>query len=160
MKLKHIISIAVFFAGLLFSPLANAQTNCCDTKKSEENSACCNTDKKEQTSGCTPSNCRGAQTKFGEAKVITSLRKELISLKARMEESQDPEFTARSYDIHGIVGESDEASIQIISGEVQLIEGEISKKMKRQFSSFTLPANKAKQVSYLSGRIKTLHSLL
>ena len=72
--------------------------------------ACCSsTAQKESTSGCTPSNCKGAKTKFGEAKVISALRAELISLKALMEEHDKLKFSENAISVHGIIGETDEA---------------------------------------------------
>ena len=112
------------------------------------------------TSGCTPSACRGAKTKFGEAKVISNLRSNLITLKADMEKSKSPSFDERSYDIHGIVGTSDDESLAIIANEVLLIEDAFAKKLNHQASEFTLPENKAKQVQYLSLRINELKKRL
>lgn len=111
--------------GLLFSPNAAAQSTCCGGEKHDE--ATCSVDHKkdakascgtaatnETTSGCLPSSCRGAKTKFGEAKVISNLRGDLVALKTKMEKSTTPRFDASSYDIHGIVGETDDESLQII----------------------------------------------
>lgn len=148
MRLNRVLAIPALIAGLFITSPADAQT------------ACCSKAKKTETSGCSPSNCRGATTKFGEAKVITNLRKELIALKADMEKSTSPVFSKRSYDIHGILGESDDESIAIIAREVQLIEKEFSEKKKEQFKAFDLPENKAKQVRFLKDRIKGLKKLL
>ncbi len=116
--------------------------------------------KPTETAGCKPSSCRGAKTKFGEAKVITELRESLIAVKATMEKSESPAFDKRSFDIEGIVGESDEESLSIIAREVKIMEGELSGKLNRQFDEFELPGSKAQQVKYLSGRIQDLESLL
>lgn len=113
-----------------------------------------------ETPGCKPSSCRGAQTKFGEAKVISEVRADLIALKADMEKSVIPSFNERSYDIHNIIGESDEESIAIIVKEVKLIEAEFTIKLDSVFDEFTLPSSKAKQVKYLTGRIQQLQNLL
>jgi len=117
-------------------------------------------EKPAKTSGCKPSSCRGEKTKFGEAKVITEAREDLVALKAEMEKSASPIFNERSFDIHNIVGESDEESIAIIAREVKIIESEMSEKFKHEFSAFELPDNKAQQVKYLSGRIQDLQKLL
>ncbi len=121
-------------------------------------SSCCSIT--AATSGCTPSNCRGAQTKFGEAQVISDLRLDLIDLKAEMEQSEDPAFDARSFDIHGIVGESDEESLEIIVEEVKVIENAFAQKLNHKSPELSLPESKAKQVQYLSARIEGLKELL
>ncbi|SHG29943.1 hypothetical protein SAMN04488116_0833 [Flagellimonas flava] len=114
----------------------------------------------ESTSGCSPTSCRGAKTKFGEAKVIGKLRLDLIDLKADMEKSVVPAFDPRSYDIHGIVGETDEESLDIIVKEVQIVEKEIAKKLNPKLNAFALPESKAGQIQYLSKRIQDLRALL
>ena len=160
---KKILFATSLLFGLLLNTTAIAQSSCCakDKESAEKTTACCSSSSaKEATSGCTPSACRGAQTKFGEAKVITTLRSNLISLKAEMEKSSQPVFDARSYDIHGIVGESDDESLEIIVREVQLIENAFIEKLNHQASEFSLPENKAKQVQYLSTRIDALKKLL
>lgn len=153
-----VFAIAVSFF-VFFTTNVLAQTACCDEKKDK---AACNTEKvaEESTSGCLPSSCRGAKTKFGEAKVISSLRENLIGLKAQMEQSKTPTFAQRSYDIHGIVGENEEKSLQIIVRELKLIEKEFASKTKFKTSTFKLPSNKAKQVAYLDNRIKELKAYL
>ena len=112
------------------------------------------------TSGCTPSNCRGAQTKFGEAKVISELRLNLIELKAELEKSENVSFDPRSYDIHGIIGDSDDESLEIIVKEVKIVEEEIVEKLDQKIVGFELPENKAKQIQYLNGRIESLQQAL
>lgn len=114
----------------------------------------------ETTSGCTPSNCRGAQTKFGEAKVISDLRINLIELKAELEKSEDVAFDPRSYDIHDIIGESDDESLEKIVTEVKIVEEEIVDKLNQKLAVFELPENKAKQIQYLNGRIESLQEVL
>lgn len=114
----------------------------------------------ETTSGCTPSNCRGAQTKFGEAKVISDLRINLIELKAELEESEDIAFDPRSYDIHDIIGDSDDESLEKIVTEVKIVEEEIVDKLNQKLAVFELPENKAKQIQYLNGRIESLQEVL
>ncbi len=114
----------------------------------------------ETTSGCTPSNCRGAKTKFGEAKVISDLRLNLIDLKSELESSNDVTFDPRAYDIHGIIGDNDDESLEIIVKEVKIVEEEIIQKLDQQLAAFELPENKAKQIQYLNGRIKSLQEVL
>ena len=159
---KKVLFAAFLFFGMLMTTDAVAQSACCSKAKATKTTACCSSSSASnaKTSGCSPSACRGEQTKFGEAKVITSLRNELIALKADMETSDRPSFDARSYDIHGIVGETDNESLEIIVREVQLIERSFTAKLNHPFASFNLPGNKAKQVQYLNGRIETLQRLL
>lgn len=114
----------------------------------------------ETTSGCTPSNCRGAKTKFGEAKVISDLRINLIDLKSELEKSETVKFNPRSYDIHDIIGNTDEQSIEIIVNEVKIVEEELIDKLNQKFVSFELPDNKAKQIQYLNKRIESLQEAL
>lgn len=114
----------------------------------------------ESTSGCTPSNCRGAKTKFGEAKVISDLRINLIDLKSELEKSETVEFNPRSYDIHDIIGNTDDESLEIIVNEVKIVEEELVNKLNQQFASFELPDNKAKQIQYLNSRIESLQEAL
>lgn len=147
MKLRlsaFLLTVPMLFFGLLTTHGVNAQE----------------ADKPTKTVGCKPSSCRGAKTKFGEAKVITEMRENLIALKAAMEKSTAGNFDARSYDMANIVGESDEESLEIIVREVKLIENEFSKKLNSTFKSFALPGNKAQQVKYLIGRIESLRGLL
>ena len=147
----------------LFSTDAFAQSSCCAKGKetSSKNAACCDKSMAEtKTSGCSPSNCRGAQTKFGEARVITSLRESLVALKGEMELSTEPVFDARTYDIHGIVGETDEQSLQLIVDEVKLIEKYFNDHLSKRVGKFKLPKNKAKQVAYVDDRIDQLKGLL
>lgn len=113
-----------------------------------------------ETSGCNPSNCRGAQTKFGEAQVISDLRINLIDLKAELEKSESVTFEPRSYSIHGIIGESDDESISIIATEVKIVEEEIAVKLNHQIAVFKLPEVKAKQIQYLNDRIQFLQKAL
>lgn len=169
LKIKSIVFSLFVAIGMLFSTNALAQSSCCGSEKKDavncshdkkgEAKASCNKEK-AATSGCTPSACRGAKTKFGEAKVISKLRKDLIALKANMEKSKKPKFDARSYDIHGIVGNSDAESLKIIIKELKIVENAFSKKMKYKNTAFSLPQNKAKQIAYLSKRIKSLNALL
>ncbi len=127
----------------------------------DQNKASCQiTAENDKTSGCKPSSCRGAQTKFGEAKAITLLRQELISLKARMEQSSNPIFTPRSYDIHGIVGVTDEESLQIIAEEVKIIEQEFEQKKLYQATGMVSVKNKAKVLQQLQNKILALDKAL
>jgi len=169
-------SLLIFFSlaiAMLFTIGVSAQSSCCGGEKhdeatcnqehkDEEKASCGTTDTTlaESTSGCSPSQCRGAQTKFGEAKVISSLRENLIELKAIMEKSSEITFDAKSYDIHDIVGENDDESLEIIANEVKVVEKEFSEKLNFSASAFTLPENKAKQVAYLSSRLEALKKLL
>ncbi len=120
--------------------------------------SCCGT--VETTSGCTPSNCRGAQTKFGEAVVITDLRMQLIDLKADMEKYEEIKFPERTYSIHGIVGDSDEESLEIITKEVKLIETEFAELFDLDLEALNESDNKAQLVSALSKRIEQFHQVL
>ena len=97
-------------------------------------------EKQAKNSGCTPSACRGAKTKFGEAKVISDLRLSLIDLKSRMEKYTDVNFSARSYDIHNIVGETDEESLEIIGKEIAIMEQELTEKLQLTFPKMTVSA--------------------
>lgn len=147
LNLKYILLASALLVGIIFTSRAFMSSSCCSTTS-------------ESTSGCTPSSCRGAQTKFGEAKVITSLRADLISLKAEMEKSENPVFEERSYDIHGIVGDSDEESLQIIIDELEIIETAFEEKLDYTSDGLNLPDNNAGKVKYISERIGTLQALL
>lgn len=146
-NLKNLLIGGAFIAGLAFGGY-----------KAFFGGACCSAT--AATSGCTPSNCRGAKTKFGEAQVISDLRLNLIDLKADMEKSENPSFEEKFYDIHGIVGSSDEESLEIIVKQVQLVEEAFVEKLNHEPSEFVLPNNKAKQISYLKTRIEGLQKLL
>lgn len=114
---------------------------------------------KTSTACCVPSSCRGTQTKFNEAKVITNLRNSLVSLKAEMEQSGVSDFKSET-DNGQLIGKTDDESLQIIAEQVQLIEATFVKTLNHQPNPFILPDNKAKQVKYLSSRIETLQQLL
>jgi len=146
-NLKNLLIGSAFIAGIAFGGY-----------KAFFGGACCSAI--AETSGCTPSNCRGAQTKFGEAQVISDLRLNLIDLKSEMEQSKSPSFDEKSYDIHGIIGDSDEESLEIIVKQVQLVEEAFVEKLNHQPTAFALPDNKAKQISYLNTRIESLQKLL
>ena len=85
--LKSFASTFALILGLLLTTPTIAQTSCCDgeakdkttctTEQKTDKKASCDPDKAtaKATSGCLPSSCRGAQTKFGEAKVISNLQK-------------------------------------------------------------------------------------
>lgn len=152
-----LIGALIFVMGI---PTTYAQS--CDTNakevvtteaKVESNTAVTN-------SGCTPSACRGAKTKFGEAKVISDLRLSLIDLKSKMENHSSISFNPRSYDIHRIIGETDDESLQIIKTEIEIIERELSQKLKLQFTENVYPESKAKQVSMLKAKLSDLVKLL
>lgn len=119
-----------------------------------------NSSEEATTSGCTPSSCRGAKTKFGEAQAITDLRIKLIDLKADMETYEKVEFPERTYSVHGIVGETDDESLKIISTEVELMENKFVEAFKLELAAFDVPENKAKQVQYLAQRIETFQKAL
>ncbi|WP_299554539.1 hypothetical protein [Seonamhaeicola sp.] len=153
-NLKSILYSACLASSMLLSTAAVAQSSCETTK------VCCNKASAKATSGCSPSECRGAKTKFGEAKVITELRQDLIALKADMEQSKQPMFDQRSYDVRGIIGASDDESIEIIVRELRVIEKAFADMLDYKAMAFKLPENKAKQVVYLSERIKSLKRLL
>jgi len=160
-NLKKTLVAATLLFGILFSTNVVAQSSCCTKDKAAAaKTACCSSSSQSATSGCTPSACRGAKTKFGEAKVITNLRSNLIDLKADMEQSASPKFDERSYDIHGIIGETDGESLEIIVKEVKLVEDAFVEKLNHKPSEFDLPKNKAKQVRYLNTRIEELKQLL
>lgn len=139
---KQLIIGALLVVGASFGVYKFAFASCCSATAA--------------TSGCTPSSCRGATTKFGEAKVITDLRQELIAIKAEMELSESPTFEPESYDIHGIVGTSDEESLEIIAKQVKIVETAISDKLEFEPAAWVIPENKAKQVAFLDSRIQDL----
>ena len=139
---KQLLLGALLLIGVSFGVYKYAFSSCCSATAA--------------TSGCTPSNCRGATTKFGEAQVITDLRLNLIAIKAEMERSESPSFDPASYDIHGIVGASDDESLEIIATQLQIMESDISDKLAYEPSAWMIPDNKAKQVAYLGGRIQDL----
>ena len=173
-QLKSPLFMILLVAILSFGNYAMAQNQCCKGKNHDETvcaehctedakaKAECTTaaSNKEGTSGCTPSACRGAKTKFGEAKIITKLRTDLIALKADMEASKAPLFDAKSYDIHGIVGDNDDESLRILINAVQRVEKAFTDKTDYNASKFELPEGKAKQVQYLSQRIANLKTYL
>ncbi|MEM7085216.1 MAG: hypothetical protein AAF489_03490 [Bacteroidota bacterium] len=172
---KPLIFTALTGLFLLLGSNTYAQTSCCsgeshdkasctaDHGKGVKDKSSCSTASvasTESTSGCSPKSCRGAKTKFGEAMVITNLRSELIALKADMEKSTNPSFDAKSYDIHGIVGENDDQSLDIIVREVKIVEQAFAQKLNYSAPTFDLPESKAKKVQYLSSRIESLKGLL
>lgn len=138
------------------------QSACCSSKAPEKTktSSCSSKESKKSTSGCSPSGCRGAKTKFGEAKVISDLRLDLIDLKAKMEASKTVEFEARSYDIHGIIGETDDESLEIIIREFKIVQKAFEKSLNLKVSEEKIPSKKAKQIVWLKDRIKNLSTKL
>lgn len=164
-NLKKLLFASSLLLGLLFCTNAIAQSSCSgkDKKDAAKTECCASKSAKAKvaaTSGCSPSACRGAKTKFGEAKVISDLRLSLIALKTDMEKSKSPSFDAKAYDIHGIVGETDDESLEIITKEVRGIESVFAEKLSYKPAEFTLPENKAKQVKYLNTRIEELKKQL
>ncbi len=144
---QTLLGLPVLFFG---SPdTAHAQSSC-DSKVTIE----------EKVTGCTPSACRGAQTKFGEAKVISDLRKQLIDLKSQMEVSVTHAFEERTYSVHGLLGETDAESLQIIAEEVKIIENAFFNTMDAKFPVIHTTENKAKTVQALKLRIEQLAQLL
>ena len=117
-------------------------------------------DLKPGNPGCVPSSCRGGQTKFGEAKVITDLRSQLIIVKSRMKLSPAVEFSPRSYDQENIVGETDDESLAIIMEEVERIENEFYSKLGTSFQKFDPPNSKAKQARYIKKRLDYLLTVI
>lgn len=164
--LRLILKTSLFcLLTFLFTNVTQAQTACCSSKATTPKScapakADSKTAAKETTSGCNPSACRGAKTKFGEAKVISELRLNLIALKGEMETYDKVEFPQRSYDIHGIIGESDDESLEIIEKEVKLVEEQFVEKFNLKLASAEVPTNKAKKVKYLSERIELFKNTL
>ena len=160
-NLRRLLPVLLLSLGLFLSNNNYAQSTNCKPGEAKS-TACCTSKAKvaESTSGCTPSNCRGAQTKFGEAKVITTLRGDLIALKANLETYETVDFEERIYSVHALVGETDEESLQIITKEVQLIERAFTENLNETLVSFELPEQKAKQVQYLQTRIQQLRQLL
>lgn len=151
-NLKASFSVVFFSAQLLFLGTTYSQSDDCSSPIEVK-------DKTEKTSGCSPSSCRGSQTKFGEAKVITDLRANLIGLKSDMEKSNTI-FDARAYDIHGIVGKTDDESLEIIVREIKIIEKEFSNKTNFKLVALSLPESKAQQIAYLENRLHTLKKFL
>ncbi len=147
---------------------ANAQKPCCsaDSKaavecnKKVDNLACCTKSAKETTAGCTPSNCRGAKTKFGEAKVISNLREKLVALKAKLEDYPSHKFSNQAITVHEIIGETDDESIKIVSNHLAIIESEVYGFRNQKLPEIKPVENKAKQVQQLQERINTLNSVL
>jgi len=138
------------------------EINCASKSNSTSQTACCSgaTAAKETTSGCTPSNCRGAKTKFGEARVISNLRLELVSLKAKLENHNDYSFSEHAISVHDIIGETDEHSLEIITEHVALIESEILPVKDNELQLVEWSENKAIKVKQLDERIKALNKLL
>lgn len=156
LQLKAILLPVFLTLGMLFSTNAVAQSSCCGSENDKKTNCKETTKDDTATSGCLPSACRGAKTKHGEAKVISNLRLNLIALKAEMEKTKKVSFNKRAYDIHGIVGKTDNESIAIIIKEIKIIEKDFAKKLNYKINAFVLPENKAKQVSYLNSRIENI----
>ncbi|MEM7381461.1 MAG: hypothetical protein AAF361_09745 [Bacteroidota bacterium] len=153
-----LIGALLFIVGIPNSHAQSCETNPKEKVTSEISGG--SNSKVASNSGCTPSACRGAKTKFGEAKVISDLRLSLIDLKSKMENHSNINFNPRSYDIHGIIGETDDESLQIIKKEIEIIERELIQKLKMQFTELEYPENKAKQVSLLRTKLTDLAKLL
>ena len=77
-----------------------------------------------------------------------------------METYVDVEFPQRSYDIHGIIGESDTESLEIIEKEVKIVEEQFVKKFNLKLASNEIPTNKAQKVKYLAERIELFKNTL
>lgn len=163
---KIILKTSLFcLLTFLFTNVTQAQTACCSSKATTPKScapakASNTTAAKGTTSGCNPSACRGAKTKFGEAKVISDLRLNLIALKGEMETYDKVKFPQRSYDIHGIIGESDDENLAIIEKEVNIVEEQFVEKFNLQLAAIDIPEGKAKKVKYLSERIELFKNTL
>ncbi len=165
MQSSNIKIVALFVIILLSVGSLTAQKKCCS--KSDKSSTTSiesekleDVAKAESTSGCNPSSCRGAQTKFGEAKIITTLRKQLIDLKAEMETYANVDFPERSYSVHGLVGKTDDESLGIIIDEVKIIEDNFVASLELKLSTESLPESKAKQIVFLENRISLLQAAL
>ncbi len=152
---KKLFVLTVVLMTALFSFEATAQES-----KDKKSTSCSTEIAAEKTSGCLPSSCRGAQTKFGEAKVISELRDQLIALKAMMEASTSPSFDADSYTIGKVTGETDEESIELLTEEIRRAELAIEAKLPYKPTAFQLPENKAQQVAYLESRVSALKEVL
>ena len=140
---------------LLFLLVGNemySQSACSGDEKQEKTCASGQVAKDESTVGCKPSSCRGAQTKFNEAQVLTDLRNDLVSLKSTLHDG--------AIETQGLVGESDAESLELMAREIQSLEAFFSTKFNTTFPRFVLPENKAKQVSFLKGRLQGLQKLL
>ena len=81
-------------------------------------------------------------------------------LKLEMETYEKIKFPQKSYDIHGIVGESDDESLAIIEKEVKIVEAQFVEKFDLKLASSDIPENKAKKVKYLSERIELFKNTL
>lgn len=155
---------------MAIAQISYAQKACCSKTSSEKScckpgdknsKACCSTTGiSESTSGCTPSNCRGAKTKFGEAKVISNLRLELIALKAKMENHDKLDFSESAISVHDIIGETDEQSLNIIAEHVSIIQSELITLTKRELPVTQWSENKAKKVQQLNEQIVAMKSVL
>ncbi|UOY08357.1 hypothetical protein L0P88_07315 [Muricauda sp. SCSIO 64092] len=159
--MKHHFTIMGVMA--LFLGIQDTFSQSCETMSKEEASQVAEGQGNSVTSansGCTPSACRGAKTKFGEAKVISDLRLSLIALKSKMEKHGTINFNPRSYDIHDIVGETDDQSLRIIKNEIEIIEKELIQKLNAQFPDNEFPTNKAKQVTALRAKLSILEKAL
>ena len=77
-----------------------------------------------------------------------------------METYDKVKFPQRSYDIHGIIGESDDESLEIIEKEVKIVEEQFVEKFDLKLASAEVPENKAKKVKYLSERIELFKNTL
>lgn len=158
------------FSMVLFIPqISHAQKACCAKGTSKSNCAkeasadvaCCSTaGKKQTTSGCTPSNCRGAKTKYGEAKVISELRLNLIALKAKMEKHERLEFSQEAISVHDIIGDTDDQSLEIVTEQVALIQSEIMRLTDAELPDPELSTNKALKVKQLSDLIIAFDKVL
>ncbi len=146
--LRHLIVLLFLLVGSeMYS-----QSACSSDEKQEKTCATDQVTKSESTVGCKPSSCRGAQTKFSEAKVLTDLRNDLVSLKSTLHEG--------AIEMQDLVGESDTESLELMAREIQSLEAFFSTKFDTTFPRFVLPQNRAKQVSFLKGRLQGLQKLL
>ncbi|MGB0523319.1 MAG: hypothetical protein ACPGJS_10195 [Flammeovirgaceae bacterium] len=118
----------------------------------------------QKTTGCNPKACGPHDTKTSEAKVITNLRDDLGQLKVEMTDQKKFVFSTRITNTKTQKGKSDEESLLILALEIAQVENELRDKVKgvnwENMPHETLPANRAKQVAYLSHKVKSLKNVL
>ena len=163
-KIFTFLSFLLFFTTAAFSQAkccakGSKEAIACNAKATKAVACCATTNAKETTSGCTPSNCRGAKTKFGEAKVISELRLQLVALKAKME-SHNLNFSEQSISVHDIIGESDQESLEIVAEHLGMMEMEILSQTDNNLPVVEWSERKALKVKQLNDRITELSNLL
>nr|WP_299344894.1 hypothetical protein [Allomuricauda sp.] len=141
-----ILGALILVLFLSFPPSLKAQEACVGKQSSEET-----------TPGCQPSSCRGQQTKFKEAKVISDLRNELVHLKSRLQQEK-PSLKVSSGS--NLIGETDEESLKLIFDEVQFLQDAVSENLNLNLGKLEYSLNAAKTVQKLRERIEELTKLL